>query len=161
MFPHLNARDNVPLAARVFGQRPGAIEHRLRSLADLVQLPHELLTHLPGELSGGQRQRVSLMRALMLDPHILLLDEPLGALDPMVRYGLQEDLKRLFKRLGKCVLLVTHDLAEAAYFSERIVLLRQGRIVQEGSYASLERTPADEFVHEFIRAQRVLHATQA
>ena len=157
LFPHLTARDNVTLAARVFGRVPAWIDQRLESLADLVQLPAELLERLPAELSGGQRQRVSLMRALFLDPQVLLLDEPLGALDPMVRYGLQEDLKRLFAQLGKSVLLVTHDLAEATFFSDHIVLMREGRIVQAGSYETLSRTPAEGFVGEFFRAQRALH----
>ena len=157
LFPHLTARDNVTLAARVFGRGVQWIDRRVQSLADLVHLPTELLERVPTELSGGQRQRVSLMRALFLDPQVLLLDEPLGALDPMVRYGLQEDLKRLFAQLGKSVLLVTHDLAEATFFSDHIVLMREGRIVQAGSYEMLLRTPADDFVGEFIRAQRALH----
>ena len=112
---------------------------RLKELADLVRLPAEMLRRHPGDLSGGQRQRVSLMRALMLDPDVLLLDEPLGALDPMVRYALQEDLRALFERLRKSVLLVTHDLAEAAFFAERLVLMRDGRIAQQGGYRDLVR----------------------
>ena len=94
------------------------------------------------------------MRALMLDPDVLLLDEPLGALDPMVRYALQEDLRALFERLRKSVLLVTHDLAEAAFFAERLVLMRDGRIAQQGGYRDLVDSPAEEFVREFVKAQR-------
>jgi osmoprotectant transport system ATP-binding protein len=101
------------------------------------------------------------MRALMLDPAVLLLDEPLGALDPMVRHGLQEDLRRLFERLGKSVLLVTHDMAEAAFFSRHIVLMREGRIVQQGSYHELTTEPAEQFVQDFVQAQRGLHGEAA
>jgi osmoprotectant transport system ATP-binding protein len=97
------------------------------------------------------------MRALMLDPAVLLLDEPLGALDPMVRHGLQEDLRRLFERLGKSVLLVTHDMAEAAFFANQMVLMRAGKIVQRGSYRDLTESPAEEFVRDFVNAQRGLH----
>src|SRR3954464_12067304 len=94
------------------------------------------------------------MRALMLDPDVLLLDEPLGALDPIVRRELQEDLKAIFRRLGKTVVMVTHDLAEAAYFGDEVVLLRDGRIVQRGTPAELTHHPADEFVQRFVNAQR-------
>jgi osmoprotectant transport system ATP-binding protein len=88
---------------------------------------------------------------------VLLLDEPLGALDPMIRHGLQEELRALFERLRKTVVLVTHDMAEAAFFAQRMVLMRAGSIVQEGSYQDLARAPAEEFVREFVRAQRGVH----
>lgn len=154
LFPHLTILDNVTLAARHLQRDRDWIAQRVRELLDLVQLPADMLPRYPSDLSGGQRQRVSLMRALMLDPDVLLLDEPLGALDPMVRYGLQEELRKLFARLRKCVLLVTHDLAEAAFFSEHIVLMREGSIVQQGAYRDLVERPADGFVREFLRAQR-------
>ena len=94
------------------------------------------------------------MRALMLDPDLLLLDEPLGALDPMIRYRLQQELKAIFAQLGKTVIMVTHDIAEAAFFGHTLVLMRDGRIVQTGSLRELARAPADPFVVEFISAQR-------
>jgi osmoprotectant transport system ATP-binding protein len=156
LFPHMTARDNVTLAARYLKRDQAWIDARVTELVELVQLSDEVLARYPGDLSGGQRQRVSLMRALMLDPDLLLLDEPLGALDPMVRHDLQGDLRALFARLKKSVLLVTHDLAEAAFFAETIVLMREGRIVQQGSYRSLIDAPADEFVRAFLRAQRAL-----
>jgi osmoprotectant transport system ATP-binding protein len=156
LFPHLTILDNVTLAARHLRRERDWIAQRVSELLDLVQLPRDMLSRYPSDLSGGQRQRVSLMRALLLDPDVLLLDEPLGALDPMVRYGLQEDLRRLFARLRKCVLLVTHDLAEAAFFSEHIVLMREGRIVQEGAYRDLIERPADDFVRDFLLAQRAI-----
>ncbi|MBT8130055.1 MAG: ATP-binding cassette domain-containing protein [Gammaproteobacteria bacterium] len=154
LFPHLNVRDNVTVMARYLHRQPDWIEARLAELAELVQLPATLMQRFPAELSGGQRQRVSLMRALMLDPDLLLLDEPLGALDPMIRYQLQQELKAIFTRLGKSVVMVTHDIAEAAFFAQTLVLMREGRIVQTGSVNELASTPAEPFVEAFISAQR-------
>ena len=96
------------------------------------------------------------MRALALDPDLLLLDEPLGALDPITRAELQDDLRRVFAELGKTVVLVTHDLAEAAFFSRRLVLLRDGRVAQEGTLEELARAPADAFVSAFVHAHRAV-----
>jgi osmoprotectant transport system ATP-binding protein len=96
------------------------------------------------------------MRALMLSPELLLLDEPLGALDPLVRASLQKDLKEIFARLRQTTLFVTHDLAEAAYFGDQIVLMNEGHIVQQGSLADLREKPANDFVSEFINSQRAL-----
>lgn len=153
LFPHMTGADNVALAARHAAWPRQAIEARLRQVAELAQLPYGLLRRYPGELSGGQRQRLGLMRALMLDPQVLLLDEPLGALDPMIRDGLQRDLKAIFKQLAKTVVLVTHDIAEAAFFADHLVLMRDGRIVQQGSLAELIQRPAEPFVPDFIQAQ--------
>ena len=154
LFPHLTARGNATLLARYLRRDPREIESRLLELAGLTRFPTDALDRYPVQLSGGQRQRVGLMRALMLDPAALLLDEPLGALDPLVRSELQEDLRRIFRSLGKTVVLVTHDLAEAAFFADRIVLLRGGRIVQQGTLQQLWQAPAEPFVREFIQAQR-------
>jgi osmoprotectant transport system ATP-binding protein len=157
LFPHLSAVENITLAARYLRRDAQWINARVDELADLVQLRREVLQRFPTNLSGGQSQRVGLMRALMLDPAVLLLDEPLGALDPMIRHGLQEELHALFERLRKTVVIVTHDMAEAAFFANRLVLMRAGRIVQEGTYRDLATTPAQEFVSEFVRAQRGVH----
>lgn len=154
LFPHLSARDNVCLMARQLRWSKDRVAERLRELTALVRLAPELLDRYPTELSGGQRQRVSLMRALMLDPHLLLLDEPLGALDPMIRHALQQELRDIFRRLGKTVLLVTHDIGEAAYLGDHIVLLRAGCIVQQGPWRAFLERPADAFVTRFINAQR-------
>jgi osmoprotectant transport system ATP-binding protein len=176
LFPHLTARGNILLMARHLrrtnkskggiarpdGLKPPSLESegdmqaRLRELCALTRLPEDLLGRYPLELSGGQRQRVSLMRALMLSPELLLLDEPLGALDPLVRASLQNDLKEIFGRLKQTALLVTHDLAEAAYLGNTIVLMNQGRIVQQGSLRDLQQNPVSNFVTEFINAQRTL-----
>ena len=130
------------------------MESRLDELAELTHFPTEGMDGFPVQLSGGQRQRVSLMRALVLDPDVLLLDEPLAALDPMIRSDLQADLRQIFRKLGKTVVVVTHDMGEAGYLGDVIVLLRAGRIVQQGSLRDLVATPADEFVTRFINAQR-------
>jgi osmoprotectant transport system ATP-binding protein len=129
---------------------------RLEELCELARLPRALLARFPGQLSGGQRQRVALMRALMLDPEVLLMDEPLAALDPMIRSDLQRELRRVFERLQKTVLFVTHDMAEAAYVGDEIALMRAGRVLQRGPIEDLIQRPADPFVTEFIRAQRPL-----
>ena len=154
LFPHLNAEQNVTLLAHFLKRSDAEIEHRLSHLADLVQLPRASLSRYPVNLSGGQRQRVGLMRALMLDPPILLLDEPLGALDPITRNELQTQLKHIFSELKKTVVLVTHDMGEAAYFGDEIVLMRDGAIVQRGPLADLITQPATGYVTDFIRAQR-------
>ena len=154
LFPPLTAGRNASLVARHLGWNAAAIADRLVGLAELVRLPAALLDRLPHELSGGQRQRVGLMRALMLDPAVLLLDEPLAALDPIVRRELQEDLRDIFTRLRKTVVLVTHDLGEAAYFGDEAVLMREGRIVQRGTPRQLLDAPADDFARRFVTAQR-------
>jgi osmoprotectant transport system ATP-binding protein len=154
LFPHLTACANVLLMARHIGKPEEAMQARLVELCELTRFSANLLSRYPLELSGGQRQRVSLMRALMLSPELLLLDEPLGALDPLVRASLQKDLKEIFARLQQTVLFVTHDLAEAIYFGDEIVLMNDGRIVQKGSVTDLRDKPADPFVSEFINAQR-------
>ena len=154
LFPHLTGGHNVTLMARYLGQDRGEFERRCGELAELARIPEQLLSRYPRELSGGQRQRVALMRALMLDPPALLMDEPLGALDPMTRHALQADLKHIFARLRKTVVLVTHDMHEAAHFADEIVLMREGTVVQRGTLEDLLARPAEPFVTDFIRAQR-------
>jgi osmoprotectant transport system ATP-binding protein len=156
LFPHLTGAENVTLMARHLRWPAARMQERLEALVELTRFPTDGLARYPVQLSGGQRQRVALMRALMLDPDVLLLDEPLGALDPLVRHELQADLRGIFARLRKTVVLVTHDLAEAAYLGEGIVLMREGRVVQQGTLTDLEARPADPFVTRFIQAQRPL-----
>jgi osmoprotectant transport system ATP-binding protein len=154
LFPHLTAHGNIALMARYLGWNERRTGARVEELCALTRFPPEGLDRYPAQISGGQRQRVSLMRALMLDPDVLLLDEPLGALDPMIRADLQTDLKQIFEQLRKTVVLVTHDMGEAGFFADRIVLLREGRIVQQGTFWDLIRSPADPFVTRFVNAQR-------
>ena len=155
LFPHLSAEDNVGLLARHLGWDKKRVAGRVAELAELTRLPPEALSRYPSQLSGGQRQRLGIMRALMLDPAVILLDEPMGALDPLVRFDLQEDLRKIFKSLKKTVAMVTHDMGEAGFFGDRVILLGSGRIVQEGTLDDLIRSPADDFVRRFISAQRL------
>ena len=156
LFPHLTARRNLALQSNLFGKNRDEIEKRIAELCALTKFPNNGLGRYPLELSGGQRQRVSLMRALMLSPELLLLDEPFAALDPLVRVNLQHDLKEICAQLQQTVLVVTHDLPEAAFLANDIVLVNEGRIVQRGSIADLRAKPANEFAREFISAQRSL-----
>jgi len=156
LFPHLTAGDNIALVAQDTGWERGKIAARVEELLELTQIPRALLSRYPTQLSGGQRQRVALMRALMMDPDVLLLDEPLTALDPMIRSDLQRELRRVFEQLRKTVLFVTHDIAEAAYIAGELAIMRAGKVLQRGSLRDLIRNPADPFVTEFIRAQRLL-----
>ena len=154
LFPHLTALGNAAIVARFAGWDEARIGRRAGELAVLLRLPPDALDRYPAQLSGGQRQRVALMRALFLDGEALLLDEPLGALDPLVRADLQEELRGLFRLLGRSVVLVTHDLAEAGFLGDEVVLMREGRIAQRGSFEDLLVRPADAFVERFVNAQR-------
>ncbi|HZE58384.1 MAG TPA: ATP-binding cassette domain-containing protein [Chthoniobacterales bacterium] len=158
LFPHLTARKNILLMATHLKWPAEKMNQRLSELCTLTRFPESALGRYPLELSGGQRQRISLMRALMLSPELLLLDEPLGALDPLVRAALQKDLKEIFARLNQTAILVTHDLAEAAYLGDEIVLMGEGRVAQRGTLNDLRTRPASTFVTEFINAQRSLVA---
>jgi osmoprotectant transport system ATP-binding protein len=156
LFPHITGKVNVSLMARLRGWGRSRIDARVEELRRLVDLDDKILSRFPHEMSGGQKQRVAIMRAAMLDPSVLLLDEPMAALDPLIRRALQSELKAIFERLGKTVLLVTHDLGEAVFLGEKITLLHEGIIVQSGTYGELLRHPADPFVTSFINAQRTL-----
>lgn len=154
LFPHLSCQENILLPARVHGLSRKTQDERIQTLCQMVGLEPGLITRLPRELSGGQRQRVALMRALILDPTLIFLDEPLGALDPIVRSELQQELRDIFKRLRKTVILVTHDLAEAAYFADTITLLKDGQIEQHGSLQELMLQPKSKYVEDYFKAQR-------
>ncbi len=155
LFPHLTAADNVTLMARHDGWPRERIVSRLHELLEMTQFPRGGLDRYPNELSGGQRQRVSLMRALFLNPAILLLDEPLGALDPLIRADLQQDLRQVFERTRATVLLVTHDLVEASRLASRVFLIEAGRIAEQGTLDEIMRSPASPFVRQFVSSQVV------
>ncbi len=155
LFPHLTSRQNVMLLPEHLGRQS---EVDVDGLAALTQFPKDALDRYPLQLSGGQRQRVALMRALALQPDTLLLDEPLGALDPLIRSDLQRDLKTIFEQVKHTVVLVTHDMGEAAYLADKIVLMREGRIVQQGTLKEFQEQPAEPFVSDFLNAQRTVVA---
>lgn len=154
LFPHLTALENITLMAKYLKWDDVKINERVKYLSELTHYPEQFLGKYPIELSGGQAQRVSIMRALMLDPDILLLDEPLGSLDPLIRFELQKDLKNIFSELKKNVVLVTHDLNEAVYFADKIVLIKDGQTEQEDEPGKLFANPKTSFVKKFINAQR-------
>lgn len=153
LFPHMSCRSNILLPAKVRKMNMNEVTKRMEMLMHMVDLDFLTLDKYPKELSGGQRQRVSLMRGLILDPEVVLLDEPLSALDPIVRASLQKQLKAIFSELNKTVILVTHDLQEASFLGDRITLLNEGRVVQTGTFGNLFHNAVDPFVHEFVRAQ--------
>jgi osmoprotectant transport system ATP-binding protein len=154
LFPHLSAERNVTLVARYLRWDDARVRGRVDRLAELAGLDRDALQRWPAQLSGGQRQRVGVMRALMLDPDVLLLDEPLGALDALTRARLQRELLSLFRSLDKTVILVTHDVAEAAILADETAVMRDGRIVQRGAIDAIARTPADSFVRELLASRQ-------
>ncbi len=153
LWPHLTARQNVELWPRELDWAAERIAARTAELTALVRLPASLLDRYPFAMSGGQRQRVALMRALFLGPSILLLDEPLAALDPITRQELQDEIAALVARLGATSVLVTHDLREATKLADQVVLLRDGRVLQRGTMQALARAPSDPYVSRFLAAQ--------
>ncbi len=154
LFPHLTAMENIALAANCTGWTQNKIATRIDELCQLVRMSSEQIMKYPKHLSGGQSQRVSLMRALMLDPRVLLLDEPLGALDPLIRFELQDELREIFRSLGTTVVMVTHDLSEAAYLADQIVLLNAGHVEQVGSPNEILQRPQSAWAQKFVRSIR-------
>jgi osmoprotectant transport system ATP-binding protein len=152
LFPHLTAAGNLAVVARFLGWDDERIHARTDELARMTGIDRAMLARWPAQLSGGQRQRVGVMRALFLDPDVILMDEPLGALDPVTRRRLQGELASLFASLGKTVVLVTHDVPEAARLASEAVVLRDGQVVQRGTIAAMAKDPADAFVAELLSA---------
>ena len=152
LFPHLTVEDNILLPAKLQKWSESKKQNRLNELCQLCDLKSQVLKSYPYQISGGQKQRVGLMRALVLDPLFLLMDEPLGALDSMMRKELQAQLKTIFNELGKTVIMITHDLNEGSYFGHTISLIKSGKIIQHGAMEELAKNPADPFVKEFLQA---------
>jgi osmoprotectant transport system ATP-binding protein len=157
LFPHQTIADNVATVPRLLGWEKERVAARVRELLELVQLPPELAARYPAQLSGGQRQRVGVARALAADPPLLLMDEPFGAIDPIARHRLQDELLQLQARLRKTIVFVTHDIDEAIKLGDRIAILREGGVLAQ--YAppdELLAAPADEFVASFVGRDRAL-----
>ena len=161
LFPHFTVADNVAVVPRLLGWSRQTRRRRAEELLELVGLPPEQFAdRYPRELSGGQQQRVGVARALAVDPPIVLMDEPFGAVDPITRKQLQRELRRIQEEVRKTIVFVTHDIAEAFLLGDRIVLMAEGRIVQNGAPSDLLRNPADPFVTAFIGEDRGLRALQ-
>ena len=155
LFPHFDVARNIGITARLLGWSAARIASRVDELLERVQLDPATYRHRsPETLSGGEQQRVSLARSLVVEPRVLLLDEPFGALDPVTRDHLQESLLELVRELGLTVVFVTHDMAEALLLADRIAVLEGGQIVQLGSPSALLRSPASAGVSDFLRAPR-------
>ena len=157
LFPHWTVRRNIATVPELVGWSSEQVSARVSELARLVGLEESMLDRYPSALSGGQQQRVGVARALAADPPVLLMDEPFGAVDPIVRHRLQDELLDLQRRLRKTIVFVTHDIEEAIRLGDQIVILNVGGVVeQKGSPAEILRRPANRFVEEFIGAERNL-----
>jgi osmoprotectant transport system ATP-binding protein len=155
LFPHMSVGRNVGIIPRLLGWDEGRISSRVIELLEMVHLdPGEYGARMPGELSGGQRQRVGFARALAAGPSLMLLDEPFGALDPITREELRTEFARIQHRLGLAAVLVTHDMTEALLMGDRIIVMRSGRIVREGSPGEMMRDPGDPYVARLIASPR-------
>jgi spermidine/putrescine transport system ATP-binding protein len=158
LFPHLNVWDNVAFGLRMKRIPRGEMEQRVRAVMELARIP-ELAERRPAQISGGQRQRVALARALVNEPEVLLLDEPLGALDLKLRKELQQELRALQRRAGLAFIYVTHDQDEALSMSDRIAVMNEGRLVQIGTAADLYERPRTRFAAQFLGGCNLLRAT--
>ena len=152
LFPHLTAEENISIVARSIGMNSDLIKKRVRVLLELVHLDQELLKNFPHALSGGQQQRVGLCRAMMLNPSLILLDEPFSSLDPITRKALHSEIIELQKATSVTIVIVTHDISEAMKLSQRIVVLKDGALVQEGSPENITRQPANQYVNDLLEA---------
>ncbi|WP_119388399.1 ABC transporter ATP-binding protein [Taklimakanibacter lacteus] len=155
LFPTKTVAQNIGFALAMAGKPRAATDHRVGELARLFEI-EALLTRYPHELSGGQQQRVALARALASDPEVLLLDEPMSALDARIRTRLRAEIRSLVERLGITTLYVTHDQEEALALSDRVAVIRQGRIEQVGTPADIYHRPATRFVAQFVGASNLI-----
>jgi osmoprotectant transport system ATP-binding protein len=154
LFPHLTVAENIAITPKLLGWDRKRIDARVANLLGLVDLPLEVGTRAPAALSGGQRQRVGVARALAAEPKLMLMDEPFGALDPLTRDALGTDYRALHDRLGLTTVMVTHDMAEAVLLADRIVVLRDGAIVADGTPPDLLARTHDEGVRALLEAPR-------
>ncbi len=156
LFPHLRIEDNIATVPRLLKWDKGRIDRRVDEMLELVNLPLAYRRRYPRQLSGGEQQRVGVARALAADPPVVLMDEPFGAIDAINRTRLQDELCAIQTRLHKTILFVTHDVEEAFKLGDRIVVMREGKVVQEGPPLALATAPADEFVASLIGADDML-----
>lgn len=155
LFPHMTIRDNIQIIARQEAIDEKEIDEKTNELMDLVGLERDMLDRYPGELSGGQQQRVGFARAFLLDPEIVLMDEPFSALDPITRTALQDELLHIQEEIKKTIVFVTHDMSEAIKMADRICIMDQGHIVQYDTPENILKNPANEFVSDFVGQDRI------
>jgi len=158
LFPNMTARQNIAFGLKVLARSPAEIDGRVAEMLDLIHMP-EFAGRYPWQMSGGQQQRVALARALAVEPRVLLLDEPLSALDAKIRVRLRAEIRAIQRQLGITTIYVTHDQEEALSISDRIVVMRDGRIEQVGTPFQIYNHPANPFVASFIGSLNVLRAT--
>ena len=157
LFPHMRIRDNVAVVPRLLKWDKERVHQRTTELLDLVGLPAEdYADRYPNQLSGGEQQRVGLARAIAAEPSMMLMDEPFGALDAITRKRLQDEIRKIHHRFRQTILFVTHDIEEAVQLADRIVVMREGRVVQFGTPLEIVSTPVDSFVAELVGADDVL-----
>ncbi|HEY3950846.1 ATP-binding cassette domain-containing protein [Phenylobacterium sp.] len=154
LFPHLTVAENIAITPRLLGWEKKRIDGRVANLLGLVDLPLAVAGRKPDALSGGQRQRVGVARALAAEPKLVLMDEPFGALDPLTRDALGSDYRALHEQLGLTTVMVTHDMGEAVLLADRIVVLRDGRVVADGTPAALLAGTEDEGVRALLDSPR-------
>ncbi len=166
LFPHLTLKENLLLPFRSANPRFAkswsfrykeedlsvAVKDRINYLLDLVSLPPDVLRRFPHEISGGQRQRIGVARALALDPELILMDEPLAALDPLTKWELKKDLRDIFDKLKKTVFMVTHDMNVALYFGHTLTVLHEGRVVQSGNFEEVVSHPVNDLVQRLLES---------
>jgi osmoprotectant transport system ATP-binding protein len=150
LFPHWRVRDNIATVPRLLRWDKARIAARVNEVAEIAAIDYALFDRFPHQLSGGQQQRIGVARALAADPEVILMDEPFGALDPVTRAALQQELARLHRDTGKTIVLVTHDMDEALALGTTIVVMHSGAIAQSGTPADILVHPASEFVRDFV-----------
>lgn len=158
LMPHMTIYENITLVPKLLKWSEKAKRAKAKELLELVELPEEFLERYPSELSGGQQQRIGVIRALAADQDIILMDEPFGALDPITREGIQDLVKSLQEKMGKTIVLVTHDMDEALKLATRIVVMNEGKMIQKDTPTGLLRHPATSFVEKMIGEERLMHA---
>ena len=156
LFPHMTVKENIEIIPKVEKRDPKEVEKRTYELMEMVGLnSDEFLSRYPSELSGGQQQRVGVARAFATDPDIILMDEPFSALDPITRYGLQEELINLQSQFNKTIVFVTHDMDEAIKIADMICIMNEGEILQYDTPENILKNPCNEFVLEFVGKNRI------
>ena len=158
LFPHMTIEQNISLVPKLLKWSVEKRRERAKELLNLVDMTPDYLDRYPHELSGGQQQRIGVLRALAADQPLILMDEPFGALDPITRDSLQSEFKKLQRKLGKTIVFVTHDMDEALKLADRIVIMKEGSVVQFDTPDEILRNPANEFVEEFIGKDRLAQA---